>query len=286
MIKNTNINEESVNAVKEFQKKQINTNIFLHKIFLFFLICLDFALLSFIIIYKSKISEIKLRNDENANNLFQRKNSFKQEKNEIQKKLVNIFSYLFSYSYYFSFAFETSKEVNLMKNSIKNFYKEQNIELFPENFKLYFKYQAIRDGDSFEALKRKINYSFNTFIIIEAENKIKFGFFIQGAIIQETYYEYDDRENNCFLLFFKSEQIYKCRGDKTKLKIQDNKNGILIIGEDDIVIKEYFLNAGNYAKINFPFKSFENNLNNDIELNGEFKIRGIEIFSIILYNTE
>ena len=286
MLKNTNINEESINAVKEFQKKQTNNNIFLHKIFLFFLLCLNLALISFIIIYKTKISEIKLRNDENANNLFESKKSFNKEKNEIQKKLVNIFSYIFSYGYYFSFSFETSKEVNLMKNSIKDFYAEQNIELFPENFKLYFKYQAIRDGDSFEILKQKINYSFNTFIIIEAEKKIKFGFFIQGAIIQETYYEYDDRENNCFLLFFKSEKIYKCQGDKTKLKIKDNKNGILIIGEDDVVIKENFLNTGNYGKINFPFKSFENNIDNDIELNGEFKIRGIEIFSIVLYNTE
>ena len=67
MLKNTNINEESINAVKEFQKKQTNNNIFLHKIFLFFLLCLNLALISFIIIYKTKISEIKLRNDENAN---------------------------------------------------------------------------------------------------------------------------------------------------------------------------------------------------------------------------
>ena len=67
MLKNANINEESINAVKEFQKKQTNNNIFLHKIFLFFLLCLNLALISFIIIYKTKISEIKLRNDENAN---------------------------------------------------------------------------------------------------------------------------------------------------------------------------------------------------------------------------
>ena len=86
-----------INAVKEFQKKQTNTNIFLHKIFLFFLLCLNLALISFIIIYKTKISEIKLRNDENANNLFESKKSFNKEKNEIQKKLVNIFSYIFSY---------------------------------------------------------------------------------------------------------------------------------------------------------------------------------------------
>ena len=210
---------------------------------------MNLGLLSFIIIYKSKISEIKLRNDKNTNNFLEKKNLFINNKNEIQKKLENIFAYFFSYAYYFSFAFETSKEVNLMKNTIKDFYKKKNINLFPDDFVLYFKYQAIRDGDTFEILKEKINYSFNTFILIEAENKIKFGFFIQGAIIQETYYEYDDRENNCFLLFFKIEKIYKCKGDKTKLKIKNDKNGILIIGEDDVIIKENFLKIGNYGKI-------------------------------------
>ena len=223
-----------------------------------------------------------MRNEESTNILLERKKTFINHKNEIQKKLVNIFSYFFSYNYYFSFAFETSKEVNLMKHSIKEFYEEQNINLIPENFVLYFRYQAIRDGDYFEILKEKINYSYNTFIMIETKNKTKFGFFIRGAIIQESYHQYDDRENNCFLLFFNSERRYKCKGDKTKLKIKNNDKGILIIGEDDVIIKDYFLNQGNYGKINFPFKSFENGLINDIELNGEFQIKGIEIFSIDL----
>ena len=284
MINNTNINEESINEVKEFHKKQINAIIFLHKISIFFLFSLNFCLTIFIIIYKSKISEIKLRTNENTNSFLEKKKSFISNKNEIQKKLVNIFSYIFSHTYYFSFAFETSKEVNLVKNSIKDFYKEQNINLIPENFIFFFKYQAIRDGDKYDILKEKINYSFNTFILIETKNNIKFGFFIQGAIIQESYYEYDDRENNCFLLFFKSQKIYKCNSDKTKLEIKNKKKGILIIGEDDIIIKDNFLNRGNYGKINFPFKSFENGINNDIDLNGEFQVKGIEIFSLDLYN--
>ena len=197
---------------------------------------------------------------------------------------MNIFSTFHSYTYYFSYIFETSQEVNLMKNSIKSFYEEKNIKLNPAEFSMYCKFQGITDGDGPYILKEKINYSFNTFILFEAENKIKFGFFIQDAIIDESYHKYDDRGINCFLLFFKSEKIYKCKGDKTKLKIKNDKNGMLIFGEDDIIIKNNFLNKEKCGKINFPFKSFENGINNDIDLNGEFQVKGIEIFSLDLYN--
>ena len=284
MIKNENMNKESINAMKEFQKKHVKSNIFLHKIFFAFLLCLNLVLLIFIIIYKSKISQIKLRNEANTNILSKNKIQFDSNENKIQKKLVNIFSNLHSYTYYFSYIFETSKEVNLMKNTIKDFYEEQNIKLKPEEFTIYCKFQGISDGDGSYILKEKINYSYNTFILIEAENNIKFGFFIQGAIIEESYHKYDDRENNCFLLFFKSEKMFKCKGDKTKLKIKNDKSGILIIGEDDISIKNHFLNEEKCGTINFPFKSFENGISNDIDLNGEFRINGIEIFNIDFHN--
>ena len=126
MIKNTNINEESVNAVKEFQKKQINTNIFLHKIFLFFLICLDFALLSFIIIYKSKISEIKSKTNKNSSSISNDKDSIAQNRNEIDHKILNILANGFGGFYHFSFIFETKKEIDNAKNCIVEFYKQKN----------------------------------------------------------------------------------------------------------------------------------------------------------------
>ena len=283
-MKNENMNDESVNKIKIFQSKYKKSNILLHKIILAFLFCLNFTLMIFIIIYNSKISGIKLRNDINDNILSENKKSIINNENKIQNKLVNIFSYLHSLNYYFSYIFETSQEVNLMKNSIKSFYQEKNINLNPDIFTLYFKYQGTTDGDYSYILNEKINYSFNTFILIEAQNKIKFGFFIQGAIIQESYYKYDDRENNCFLLFFKSGNMFKCKGDKTKLKLKKEDNEILIIGENDIIIKNHFLSQGNHGKINFPFKSFENDINNEIDLKGEFKILGMEIFAIDFHN--
>ena len=283
-MKNENMNDESINVMKNFQNKYKKSNIFLHKIVLAFLFCLNIALLIFIAIYKSKISDIISKNHTISIILSEDKNSVINNEKKIQKKLVNIFSYLHSLTYYFSYILETSQEVNLMKKSITSFYQEKNIYLNPDNFTMYFRYQGITDGDYSYILYKKINYSYNTFILIEAQNKTKFGFFIQGAIIQESYHKYDDRDNNCFLFFFKSGKIYKCKGDKTKLKIKKDNNEILIIGEDDIIIKNHFLGQGNHGKINFPFKSFENDINNEIDLNGEFKINGIEIFAIDFQN--
>ena len=283
-MKNENMNVESINKIKIFQNKYKKSNILLHKIIFAFLFCLNLVFGFFIVIYKSKISEIKLKNDKNSIILSENKNFVINNENKIQNKLVNIFSYLHSKNYYFSYIFETSQEVNLMKNSIKSFYQEKNINLNPDIFTIYFKYQGTTDGDYSYILHDKINYSFNTFILIEAQNKIKFGFFIQGAIIDESYHKYDDRDNNCFLLFFKSEKMYKCKGDKTKLKLKKEDNEILIIGENDIIINNHFLSQGNHGVINFPFKSFENDINNEIDLNGEFQINGIEIFAMDFHN--
>ena len=284
MMKIENMNDNSIKEMKNFQQKYKKSNIFLHKIALAFLCCLNFVLVIFIVLYKSKISNIKAKYDKNNIILSENKFSIINNENIIHKKLVNIFSYFNSFTYYFSYIFETSKEVNLMKNSIKSFYQEQNINLNPDNFTIHFKFQGITDGDYFDILYKKLNYCYNTFILIDAENKIKFGFFIQGAIIHESYYQYDDRENNCFLLFFQSGKMYKCNSDKTKLKINNDNKEILIIGENDIIIKDNFLEPGNHGIINFPFKSFENDINNEIDLNGEFKIKGIEIFVLDFYN--
>ena len=67
MNKNENMNKESINAMKDFQKKQIKTNILLHKIIIFFLICINSCILAFIILYKSKISKIIAKNSKSSN---------------------------------------------------------------------------------------------------------------------------------------------------------------------------------------------------------------------------
>ena len=62
MIKNSNINEESIKAMKEFRQKQIQSNIKLHILFLILIILLDLGLLIFILIYKKKNKWYKIKN--------------------------------------------------------------------------------------------------------------------------------------------------------------------------------------------------------------------------------
>ena len=152
---------------------------------------------------------------------------------------------------------------------------------------LHFKYQSVRDGDIFSSLKEIIDYSIHTLFLIKIENEMKFGFFIEDTILIENE-KYIYRDNNCFMVSFQKEGIFKCIGDNNKLEISDNNDGLIIIGDGDIIIKNNFLQfEKNMGKINYPFKSFDiSNINKNIftESNGEFKIRGIEIFSFIINN--
>ena len=65
MMKKENMNDNSIKEMKNFQQKYKKSNIFLHKIALAFLCCLNFVLVIFIVLYKSKISNIKTKYDKN-----------------------------------------------------------------------------------------------------------------------------------------------------------------------------------------------------------------------------
>ena len=76
--------------------------------------------------------------------------------------------------------------------------------------------------------------------------------------------------------------MFKCIGDKNKLKIEEDDDGMLIFGDNDIIIKNNYLQ---YDKkmgiINFPFKSFDvSTINNNIftDTTGEFHVRSIEVY--------
>ena len=90
MIKNSNINEESIKAMKEFRQKQIQSNIKLHILFLILIILLDLGLLIFILIYKKKISDIKSKTDNNSSLINSDKDSLNYYNNEINHKVLNI----------------------------------------------------------------------------------------------------------------------------------------------------------------------------------------------------
>jgi hypothetical protein len=163
MIKNSNINEESIKAMKEFRQKQIQSNIKLHILFLILIILLDLGLLIFILIYKKKISDIKSKTDNNSSLINSDKDSLNYYNNEINHKVLNIVANSYDGYYHFSFIFETKKEVDSVKNYLVEFYKEKNMNIDKDKFNMNFRYQGFLDGDSFSSLKLRIEYSYHTF---------------------------------------------------------------------------------------------------------------------------
>ena len=284
MKKIENINEESINAMMEFRQKQIQSNIRLHIIFFIFVLFLNIGLLIFIIVYKSKISEIKRKTSNNSLSINSNKDSIIRNENQIQHRIVNIIANSFGGYCRFSYIIENSKELSTIKNYIAEFYKGKNMNLDTNNMYMYFKYQGIVDGDSYSTFREKAGYGYYNLFLIESEDKYRFGFFIENLLTLDEDNKYTYKENDCFLFSFQKEGLFKCIGDKNKLKIVEDDDDMLIFGNNDIVIKNnYLLYDKKMGSINFPFKSFDvSTINSNVftGMTGEFSVNGIEVYSL------
>ena len=268
MIKNDNINEESINEIKEFRKKQIKANIKLHIIFFIILLIINIGLLFFIILYKSKISEIKSKTKKDTSLISIDKDSIIQQNNQIEHKIVNILANGLGERSRFSMILESQNQVQTVKNYIIEFFKEKYERLEKLNMshlEMHFKYQSIRDGDNFYDFKDRIEYSYHTLFLIETESKMKFGFFIEEIFLIDDN-KYSNSNNNCFIFSFQKEGIFKCIGKNKKIEIdKNNDDDLLIIGNGDIIIKKNFVYNESGGVINYPFKSFDiSTINNNI----------------------
>ena len=279
MLKNKKINEESKKALKEFREKQIQTNIKLHIIVLSLIILIDICLIIFIFLYKSKIFEIKSKTKRNSSSLNREKYYIEDNKNNINHQLVNIFARNHNWNDRFSYIFETSEEVNMAKNAVVEYYSGLGRKLDKNNFVLLNRYISVIDGDTFSDLRERMQYSYQTFVLIESSNHTKFGFYFADIFLFHKRNIYD--EDMCFIMSFKHEGIFKCKGKGNKFEIKDDDNGMIIIGEGDIIIKNNFSSNEKGGIINFPFKSFDlSNINTNIftEITGDIEIKAIEIF--------
>ena len=88
--KDVRMNPESIKSLKEFNKKQIQSNIKLHKIFLSMIIIISIFLIGFIVIYKSKISEIKSKMEIHNSKIRENEKYISSLNNMYSHKLVNI----------------------------------------------------------------------------------------------------------------------------------------------------------------------------------------------------
>ena len=278
-----NINEDSYQSLKSFRENQIKTNIKLHLLFIVLLSIINTGLIIFIILYKTKLSLIKSKFSQNSSFITNNRDFLDKNNNLINHKFLNLVALCPSNVYRFSLILEKSEEVQKLKNSIITFYKEnKNINLDINKFEMRFLYHSFIDGDVYPCLEDKINFSQNTFILIEGEDNFKFGFFIEEQIIIDKKKGFNYNGNNCFLISFQHDRIFKCIGDKNKFKIIDDDN-MLTIGDDNIIIKNKFLfYEEKKGIINFPFKGIDvSTLNKNIFTNTDekFHTMNMEIFS-------
>ena len=74
---------------------------------------------------------------------------------------------------------------------------------------------------------------------------------------------------------------------KNKLELKNDKEGMIVIGDGDIIIKKNYYESDETGVINYPFKSFDiSTINKNIftEKDGTIPIRGVEIFSFDFNN--
>lgn len=273
-----NINEESINSLKDFRQKQIATNIKYHIIFIFLLILINIGLIIFIIFYKNKINSIKSKTNLYNSQLNSKDETLASTNNILMHKLVNIAS-LNEYGLVrFSFIFEKSEEFKTIQNIIYDFRKGIDKKEIPtQNRNTFLLFQGMTDDE--KTFIDRISYFWNLAIFIETINEKKFGIFIDDLITPDKNNGFQSNSTNIFIYSFETKKIYNYIGDGKKV-LRLNKDGrMIIVGDDEIIIyDEYYLNGG---EINFPLKSFDFSTVNTNVLtgeNGKFAIKNIEAF--------
>jgi len=272
--KKSNMNPDSIKSLKEFNKKQVESNIKLHKVFLSMIIIVNIILVIFIIIYKLKISSIKSKSETNSLTLKEKSDYIVSAYGSINHKLANIFAISMNTygNFHFSMIFENSDEVNFVKEIL-------SINEVKEETSLLLIYQEQADSDDSEIILDIINYFSKVLILIETKDGDKFGFFFEDEIYpnRDGYFESDS--NKCFIFSIDSKEKYNCAPKDVMLEV--NKDSLFSIGNGDIEIDHDFMTNGGF--INFPFESFDIAETKDSifkKLNGYFEIQEMEIYII------
>ena len=273
-----NINEDSMNSLKDFRQKQISMNIKYHLIFIFLLIIVNTGLSVFIIIYKSKISIIKSKTNSYHSQLDSEDESLAKTNNILNHKIVNIAS-LNQYGLVrFSFIFETSEEFKTIQNIVYDFRKEiEKREIPVESRNTFLLFEGMLDDE--KTFVERISFFWNLAIFIETTEEKKFGIFIADLITPDKNKEFESTSDKIFIYSFETKKKYNYIGNDKKTFRINKDDKLIIVGKDELIIyKEYYLNGG---EINFPMKSFDlSTINTNVftEKNRNFSIKNIEAF--------
>ena len=278
--KNNNINEESLNSLKDFNKKQILSNIKYHKIFLAILFIINIGLTIFVIFYKLKINKIKSQTNSYTNQLNIDDEKLSNLNSILNHKIVNMASLNEFGLVRFSYIFETSDEFNTIKELIYKYQAELDKKEIKDEFKtIFLLYEGMTDN--YEKFLERISYFWNLAIFFQTSDDKKFGLFVIDIIFPDKNDEFIVNTKKIFMYSFETKKKYNYIGNgENVLRINKKDNDkMIIVGDNELIIyNDYLLNGG---EINFPMKSFDFSTVNTNVLtgkNGKFEIRNIEAF--------
>ena len=282
--KQININEESKIALDDYNTKKISMNIFYYKIFLGLCIISNIGLFVFILIYQNKIKEIDSLTKSYSSKSKNEEEKYNKQQSKIDNKLTNLIAISERRNIFFSYSFLNKSEYDLAKNFILEYHHNVsniNFEQIDLIYKIKMIYQSASDYFSYVDLVKLLNYRKNALIIVNSLEDEKFGIFLDEKIMFDKESKLISQGKKCFLFSFNSKKKVNFIGEKNGIKINDTTESIFIIGNEEIVIYNYFYNFG--GRINYPLNSFEKleeGKNDFINIKGMFDIKNLEIFEV------
>ena len=282
--KEININEESKIALDDYNTKKISINIFYYKIFLGLCIISNIGLFVFILIYQNKIKEIDSLTKSYSSKSKNEEEKYNKQQSKIDNKLTNLIAISERRNIFFSYSFLNKSEYDLAKNFILEYHHNVsniNFEQIDLIYKIKMIYQSASDYFSYVDLVKLLNYRKNALIIVNSLEDEKFGIFLDEKIMFDKESKLISQGKKCFLFSFNSKKKVNFIGEKNGIKINDTTESIFIIGNEEIVIYNYFYNFG--GRINYPLNSFEKleeGKNDFINIKGMFDIKNLEIFEV------
>lgn len=296
-----NISVSSLQSIEAFQKKRIQTNIILHKCFLFITVLINIALFLFIFFFKRKLSQLKSLSDKYSSKINDDDDSLSSHRSSIEHRIVNIGSQSHRGGFLFSYLFKNENEINKIKNTIKKFNDESNKKKKKELVDFYpgLIYQSFSHGGEYKALVDEIIYQNNLVFMVETQDNQRFGIFIGDYLnniesdeeknkddIDEDDYGKDEKSKikDVFIFSMNDEgdedcyKIFKYIG-KSDIAVKFGKKEMINVGENDLIIFNEFFDKG--GKMQFPFKNFDCSIiekNPFTTKNGAFDIKNIEVF--------
>ena len=282
--KEININEESKIALDDYNTKKISMNIFYYKIFLGLCIISNIGLFVFILIYQNKIKEIDSLTKSYSSKSKNEEEKYNKQQSKIDNKLTNLIAISERRNIFFSYSFLNKSEYDLAKNFILEYHHNVsniNFEQIDLIYKIKMIYQSASDYFSYVDLVKLLNYRKNALIIVNSLEDEKFGIFLDEKILFDKESKLISQGKKCFLFSFNSKKKVNFIGEKNGIKINDTTESIFIIGNEEIVIYNYFYNFG--GRINYPLNSFEKleeGKNDFINIKGMFDIKNFEIFEV------